>query len=75
MKSFSKAIMRHVNFSKGLYFTADLKRLNEMMEAEGFEVTNKMDFSYNFEANMKIDYAKLTEDQRKDKMKKAAEGI
>ena len=61
LKAFAKAIARHIDFSKGLYFTEDLKRLNDMMEAEGFEVSGKLDFSYNFEANMKIDYANMTE--------------
>jgi len=53
-KGFSKAIMRHVDFSKGLYFQEDLKKLNELMEAEGFDGSARLDFSYNLDANMKI---------------------
>jgi len=60
-KSFAKAIMRHIQFSKGLYFIEDLKKLNELMEAEGFETSGKLDFSYNLEANMKISLEKMNE--------------
>jgi hypothetical protein len=66
-KSFSKAIMRHISFSKGLYFTEDLKKLNELMEAEGFEVSGKLDFSYNLDANMKIHLEKMNAQTRKKK--------
>ena len=51
--------MRHIGFSKGLYFTEDLKKLNELMEAEGFEVSGNLDFSYNLDANMKIHLDKI----------------
>jgi hypothetical protein len=66
-KGFSKAIMRHIDFSKGLYFTDDLKKLNELMEAEGFEASAKLDFSYNLDANMKINVDKLNEQARERK--------
>jgi len=67
-KAFAKAIMRHINHSKGLYFTEDLKRLNQMMEAEGFDVSGKLDFSYQFGANMKVAYDQM---QREDRIKKS----
>lgn len=51
--------MRHIQFSKGLYFVEDLKKLNELMEAEGFEVSGKLDFTYDLDANMKIHLDKL----------------
>ncbi len=60
-KSFAKAIMWHISFSKGLYFVEDLKKLNELMEAEGFEVSGKLDFSYDMNANMKIHLDKINE--------------
>lgn len=53
--------MRHISFSKGLYFTDDLKKLNELMVAEGFEVSGKLDFSYNLDANMKISLSKMNQ--------------
>jgi len=53
--------MRHISFSKGLYFTEDLKKLNELMEAEGFETSGKLDFSYNLDSNMKIQLDRMNE--------------
>ena len=73
-KSFSKAIMRHIEFSKGLYFTDDIKRLNELMEAEGFEASADLEFSYNLDANMKIHLDKINQKQREEKEKAAKEG-
>ncbi len=51
--------MRHISFSKGLYFVDDLKKLNDLMEAEGFEVSGNLDFSYNLDADMKIHLDKM----------------
>jgi len=68
LKAFAKAIMKHIDFSKGLYFTEDLKRLNELMEAEGFEASDNLDFSYNLDSNMKIDideFKKLAAERKK----------
>lgn len=72
LKAFAKAIMKHIDFSKGLYFTEDLKRLNELMEAEGFEASDNLDFSYNLDSNMKIDideFKKLAAERKKSQMK------
>lgn len=68
-KSFGKAIMRHIDFSKGLYFVDDLKKLNDLMEAEGFDVSGKLDFSYNLDANMQISLNRMNKKARQHKDK------
>ena len=74
-KGFSKAILRHVDFSKGLYFQEDLKKLNELMEAEGFDGSARLDFSYNLDANMKINLDQINKQdrERKEAMAKVGE--
>ena len=68
IKSFAKAIQKHITYSKGLYFTDDLKRLNELMEAEGFKTSNDLDFSYALDQKLKIkfdDIKKASDEEKK----------
>ena len=74
IKSFAKAIQKHISYSKGLYFTDDLKRLNDLMEAEGFKTSGNLDFSYALDQQLKIKFDDMKKATVEEKKKAEEEG-
>ena len=67
-------MQKHITYSKGLYFTDDLKRLNELMEAEGFKTSNDLDFSYALDQKLKIKFDDIKKASDEEKKKQQEEG-